>query len=81
MPMKNFWSKLSVTKLVFFILALVLSFVTIWNTVYGLDNKIFETIISMVFSFYFAQKWISYDNVDSILKEDKKDHLIDNDKE
>ena len=79
--MKDFWSKVSVTKLVFFMLALVLSFVTIWNTVYWLDNKIFETIISMVFSFYFAQKWISYDSVDSILKEDNKDPLIDNEKE
>ena len=54
--MKNILERLSVTKLVFLMLATVLSFVTIWNTVYGLDNKIFETIISMVFSFYFAQK-------------------------
>lgn len=79
--MKDFLSKVSVTKLVFFMLALVLSFVTIWNTVYGLDNKIFETIISMVFSFYFAQKGITYDSVDSIVRQDKKDTLIDNDKE
>ena len=79
--MKDFLSKVSVTKLVFFMLALVLSFVTIWNTVYGLDNKIFETIISMVFSFYFAQKWITYDSVDSIVRQDKKDTLDDNDKE
>lgn len=79
--MKDFLSKVSVTKLVFFMLALVLSFVTIWNTVYGLDNKIFETIISMVFSFYFAQKWITYDSVDSIVRQDKKDTLTDNDKE
>ena len=79
--MKNILERLSVTKLVFLMLATVLSFVTIWNTVYGLDNKIFETIISMVFSFYFAQKWITYDSVDSIVRQDKKDTLDDKDKE
>ena len=79
--MKNILERLSVTKLVFLMLALVLSFVTIWNTVYWLDNKIFETIISMVFSFYFAQKWITYDSVDSIVRQEKKDTLDDKDKE
>jgi len=79
--MKNILERLSVTKLVFLMLATVLSFVTIWNTVYWLDNKIFETIISMVFSFYFAQKWIAYDSVDSIVRQDKKDTLDDKDKE
>ena len=55
----------------FLILALVLAFNTIWNTVHGLDNQIFETIISMTFSFYFAQKGLTYAEPDSLVKEDE----------
>lgn len=72
--MKNIRKSLSVTKLVFFTLTLVLSFVTIWNTVHGLDNQIFETIISMTFAFYFWQKGIQYTETDTIVKDlDSKD--------
>ena len=66
--MKKLLENLSVTKLVFLILTLVLSFVTVWNTLKGLDNKIFETIISMTFAFYFWQKWLKYDEVDTMIK-------------
>lgn len=69
----SFRTKMSVTKFVFLELSFVLSFVTIWNTINWLDNQIFETILSMVFSFYFAQKWLKYTDVDSILKEEKKE--------
>jgi hypothetical protein len=68
--MKSLREKMSITKLVFLILALVLAFNTIWNTVHWLDNQIFETIISMTFSFYFAQKGLTYTTPDSLMKKD-----------
>ena len=70
--MKSFWKSISITKLVFLTLTLVLSFVTVWNTVHWLDNKIFETIISMTFAFYFGQKGISYSETDSLVKDDEE---------
>ena len=73
--MKNLLENLSVTKLVFLILTLVLSFVTVWNTLKWLDNKIFETIISMTFAFYFWQKWLKYDDVDSMVKSSSQEDL------
>lgn len=73
--MKNLLENLSVTKLVFLILTLVLSFVTVWNTLKWLDNKIFETIISMTFAFYFWQKWLKYDDVDSMVKSSNQEEL------
>lgn len=73
--MKNLLENLSVTKLVFLILTLVLSFVTVWNTLKWLDNKIFETIISMTFAFYFWQKWLKYDDVDSMVKGSNQEEL------
>lgn len=64
--MKSLIERFSVTKLVFLILTLVLCFVTVWNTVHGLDNKIFETVLSMTFAFYFWQKGLKYDSTDSL---------------
>lgn len=75
--MKGFWQSMSITKLVFLTLTLVLSFVTIWNTLHWLDNQIFETIISMTFAFYFWQKGISYSETDSLVKDtDEKTEII-----
>lgn len=71
--MKTLIERFSVTKLVFLILTLVLCFVTIWNTVHWLDNQIFETVLSMTFAFYFWQKALKYDSIDSLVEEEPKE--------
>jgi len=66
--MKNFWTKMSITKLVFLILTLVLSFQTVYLTLNWIETSLFNNAMLMVISFYFGQKvW-----------ESKKDPLIDN---
>ena len=67
--MKNFWTKMSITKLVFLILTLVLWFQTIYLTLNWVETSLFNNAMLMVISFYFGQKvW-----------ETKRDPLIDND--
>jgi hypothetical protein len=69
--MKNFREKMSITKLVFLILTLVLSFQTIYLTLNWVETSLFNNAMLMVISFYFGQKvW-----------ESKKDPLIDSIKE
>ena len=66
--MKNFREKMSITKLVFLILTLVLSFQTVYLTLNWVETSLFNNAMLMVISFYFGQKvW-----------ESKKDPLIDN---
>jgi hypothetical protein len=65
--MKQFFVKMSVTKLVFLILTLVLSFQTVYLTVNWVETSLFNNAMLMVISFYFGQKvW-----------ESKKDPLLD----
>ena len=65
--MKQFIVKMSVTKLVFLILTLVLSFQTVYLTVNWIETSLFNNAMLMVISFYFGQKvW-----------ESKKDPLLD----
>lgn len=66
--MNNFWTKMSVTKLVFLILTLVLSFQTIYLTMNWIETSLFNNAMLMVISFYFGQK----------VGENKKDPLVDN---
>ena len=54
--MKNFREKMSVTKLVFLILTLVLSFQTIYLTLNDIETSLFNNAMLMVISFYFGQK-------------------------
>ena len=66
--MRNFRERMSVTKLVFLILTLVLSFQTIYLTLNWVETSLFNNAMLMVISFYFGQKvW-----------ESKKDPLINN---
>ena len=66
--MRNFREKMSITKLVFLILTLVLSFQTVYLTLNNIETSLFNNAMLMVISFYFGQKvW-----------ESKKDPLIDN---
>lgn len=62
---------MSVTKLVFLILTLVLSFQTIYLTLNGVETSLFNNAMLMVISFYFGQK----------VGEAKADPLIDMSKE
>ena len=65
--MKQFFVKMSVTKLVFLILTLVLSFQTVYLTVNWIETSLFNNAMLMVISFCFGQKvW-----------ESKKDPLLD----
>jgi hypothetical protein len=66
--MKNFWTKMSITKLVFLILTLVLSFQTVYLTLNWIETSLFNNAMLMVISFYFWQK----------VGETKKDPLVDN---
>lgn len=68
--MKNFIEKMSITKLVFLILTLVLSFQTVYLTLNGIETSLFNNAMLMVISFYFWQK----------VGEAKKDPLVDNNK-
>lgn len=69
--MKNFWTKFSVTKLVFLIMTLVLAFQTIYLTMNGIETSLFNNAMLMIVSFYFWQKvWKA-----------QADPLIDNDSE
>lgn len=54
--MKSFRTKFSVTKLVFLILTLVLSFQTIYLTLNWMETWLFNNAMLMVISFYFGQK-------------------------
>lgn len=69
--MRNFRERMSVTKLVFLILTLVLSFQTVYLTLNDIETSLFNNAMLMVISFYFGQKvW-----------ESKKDPLIDTNNE
>jgi hypothetical protein len=64
--MKTFREKMSITKLVFLILTLVLSFQTVYLTLNDIETSLFNNAMLMVISFYFGQK----------VRESKKDPLI-----
>ena len=69
--MRNFRERMSITKLVFLILTLVLSFQTVYLTLNDTETSLFNNAMLMVISFYFGQKvW-----------ESKKDPLIDTNNE
>ena len=68
--MKDFWEKISITKLVFFIVMVCLCIFTGYQYWIGqeISNKLWEKVVTAIVSFYFGQKvW-----------EAKKDPLIDN---
>ena len=65
--MKTFREKMSITKLVFLLLTLVLSFQTIYLTINWVETSLFNNAMLMVISFYFGQK----------VGESKKDPLLD----
>ena len=54
--MRTFREKMSVTKLVFLLLTLVLGFQTIYLTLQGVETSLFNNVMLCIISFYFWQK-------------------------
>lgn len=68
--MKSIREKMSITKLVLLLLVLCLIFIEIWNVVkWWSVDQLFTDVVIMVVSYYFAQKWIKYTEVDSLVKD------------
>lgn len=67
--MKSFRERFSVTKLVLLLLILALIFIEIWNVLHWNDiDQLFTNVVIAVVAFYFWQKWIQYEEVDSIVE-------------
>lgn len=66
--MKNFWTKLSVTKLVLIIMTLILGFQTVYLTLQGVETSLFNNVMLSIIAFYFGQKSMQYKEVDSLVK-------------
>lgn len=69
--MKTFREKISITKLVFLILTLVLGFQTVYLTLIWQETSLFNNAMLMVISFYFWQK----------VGKAQSDPLVNNEKE
>ena len=66
--MKTFREKMSMTKLVFFLLTLVLSFQTIYLTIQWVGTDLFNNAMLMIISFYFGQKSTKNEKIDSLVE-------------
>jgi hypothetical protein len=68
--MKSLRERLSVTKLVLLLLVIALIFIEIWNVVnWDSIDQLFTDVVIAVISFYFWQKGIQYDDIDSLVKD------------
>jgi len=77
--MKEIRTKISVTKLVFFIVMLCLCIFTGYQYRIGqeIPNKLRETVVTALISFYFGQKTVQYPTTDSLLKKtDEEDKMV-----
>ena len=67
--MKTFWERFSVTKLVLLLVIVALIFIEIWRVVKWEENSdLFSNVVIAIVSFYFWQKGIQYDEIDSIVE-------------
>ena len=73
--MKNFWTKFSVTKLVFIIMTLVLAFQTIYLTLNWIETSLFNNAMLMIVSFYFWQK-VGKSQADPLIDNETMDDKI-----
>ena len=77
--MKSFRERFSVTKLVLLLLVLTLMFIEVWNVLQGWEiSQLFTNVVIAVVAFYFWQKGIQYEEVDSIVEKsdlDTKDEI------
>ena len=71
----KFRTATSITKLVFLILTLVLSFQTVYLTLEWVETSLFNNAMLMVISFYFGQK-VGKAQADPLI-----DNKIENDKD
>lgn len=85
--MKSFRERFSITKLVLLLLVLALIFIEVRHVVNweGID-QLFTDVLIAVISFYFGQKGIQYDDVDSLVEKSEVTDKIwfdldDNDEE
>ena len=67
--MKNFRTKLSVTKLVLLVMVLILGFQTVYLTLQWVETSLFNNVMLSIIAFYFGQKSMQYKEVDSLLKD------------
>jgi hypothetical protein len=67
--MKNFRTKLSVTKLVLLIMVLILGFQTVYLTLQWVETSLFNNVMLSIIAFYFGQKSMQYKEVDSLVKD------------
>ena len=68
--MKNFRTKLSVTKLVLLVMVLILGFQTVYLTLQWVETSLFNNVMLSIIAFYFGQKSMQYKEVDSLMKWD-----------
>jgi len=67
--MKNFRTKLSVTKLVLLVMVLILGFQTVYLTLQWVETSLFNNVMIAIISYYFGQKAMQYKEVDSLVKD------------
>lgn len=67
--MKNFRTKLSVTKLVLLVMVLILGFQTVYLTLQWVETSLFNNVMLSIIAFYFGQKSMQYKEVDSLFKD------------
>ena len=67
--MKNFRTKLSVTKLVLLVMVLILGFQTVYLTLQWIETSLFNNVMLSIVAFYFGQKSMQYKEVDSLVKD------------
>ena len=67
--MKNFRTKLSVTKLVLLLMVLILGFQTVYLTLQWVETSLFNNVMLSIIAFYFGQKSMQYKEVDSLVKD------------
>lgn len=67
--MKNFRTKLSVTKLVLIIMVLILGFQTVYLTLQWVETSLFNNVMLSIIAFYFGQKSMQYSEPDSLMKD------------
>ena len=77
LKMKSFRERFSVTKLVLLLIILTLMFIEIWNVIKWWEiSQLFSNVVIAIVSFYFWQKGIQYEEVDSIVE--KSEFPLDN---
>ena len=66
--MKNFWTSMSVTKLVLLIIVISLVTIELYKTFNWIElDQVFVDFAIMVWAFYYWQKGMKHEKVDSLL--------------